>query len=151
MEDEKKEQKKRGRRTDCFSKYVQAKIQRLAPLGLTNRQIAIAVDVTEQTFYNWQRKYPDFFAELKKCKKSANRVVEASCYLLATGYSVPEDKVFIHEGQPVIVPTIKHYPPDAKAIALWLKNREPEKWREKVDIEHSGGLKIEVVRYGEGD
>lgn len=33
-----------------------------------------------------------------------------------------------------IVPTIKHYPPDTVAGIFWLKNRQPDKWREKQEI-----------------
>ena len=39
------------------------------------------------------------------------------------GYEHPEDKIFLHEGKPVIVPTVKHYPPDTTACIFWMKTR----------------------------
>lgn len=34
--------------------------------------------------------------------------------------------------------TMKHVPPDTGAIAIWLKNRRPDKWRDKpVELSNS--------------
>jgi hypothetical protein len=32
--------------------------------------------------------------------------------------------------KPVIVPYIQHVPPDVTACIFWLKNRDPEHWRD---------------------
>lgn len=129
-------------RPSKFTDYVRAKLQRLALLGLTDKQLAASVDVTEITLYNWKKENPDFFKALTRNKKSANKVVAASLYQAACGYSVEEDKIFCTDGKVTTVRTIKQYPPDTKAIALWLKNREPDKWRDKVDVSHDGELTI---------
>ncbi|MCY1295079.1 hypothetical protein D9M70_444010 [compost metagenome] len=34
----------------------------------------------------------------------------------------------------VRVPTVKHYPPDPGAAIFWLKNRQPELWKERVEV-----------------
>jgi hypothetical protein len=49
------------------------------------------------------------------------------------GYSAPEDKIFNNDGKPLIVPTVKNYPPDTTAVIFWLKNRRPDEWRDKID------------------
>ncbi len=36
------------------------------------------------------------------------------------------------------MPTVKHYPPDTQAASLWLRNRQPDKWRDKLTHEHAG-------------
>ena len=33
--------------------------------------------------------------------------------------------MFCYEGQVIVEPTIKHYPPDTTAAIFWLKNRKP--------------------------
>ncbi|MOA55620.1 hypothetical protein D3C78_1794470 [compost metagenome] len=33
---------------------------------------------------------------------------------------------------------VEHYPPDTPAASLWLRNRQPAKWRDKIQTEHSG-------------
>lgn len=37
---------------------------------------------------------------------------------------------------------VKEVVPDTTAQIFWLKNRKPAQWRDKQDIEHSGGLDI---------
>ena len=39
------------------------------------------------------------------------------------------------------VQTIKHYPPSETAMIFWLKNRDPENWRDRQEVEHSGGIR----------
>ncbi|NLY80102.1 MAG: transposase [Lysinibacillus sp.] len=39
----------------------------------------------------------------------------------------------------------KEVVPDVTAQIFWLKNRRPDKWRDKQDIEHSGGITNTVV------
>lgn len=46
-----------------------------------------------------------------------------------------EDKIFQFQGEPIVVPTIKHYPPDTTAAIFWLKNRQPHLWRDKQEVE----------------
>lgn len=41
-------------------------------------------------------------------------------------------------GEIVVTPTIKHYPPDTAAATLWLKNRQPNVWRDKVETALTG-------------
>lgn len=36
----------------------------------------------------------------------------------------------------------KHVQPDTTAQIFWLKNRKPEIWRDKQDIQHSGGMNV---------
>jgi hypothetical protein len=35
---------------------------------------------------------------------------------------------------------IRHIPPDVGAIKLWLLNRRPDRWKEKVEVANTGGL-----------
>ena len=58
--------------------------------------------------------------------------VERSLYHRAVGYSFESEKIFHHQGEVVRVPIIEHVPPDVGAAMSWLKNRRPDKWRDKV-------------------
>jgi hypothetical protein len=53
-------------------------------------------------------------------KEAAIEHVESKLMARINGYYHPEDKIFQFEGRPVVVPTIKHYPPDVKAIDIYL-------------------------------
>jgi len=124
--------KKTGRPTK-FSKSVQEKVEMLALRGFTDAEMAKILDITEQTFNNWKKAHPNFFESLKDWKLRADEKVERSLYERACGYSHPEDKIFNDGGKPLVVPTVKHYPPDSTSMIFWLKNRIPDRWRDKVE------------------
>ena len=37
-------------------------------------------------------------------------------------------------GEIVITPIVKYYPPNATSLIFWLKNRQSAKWRDKTEI-----------------
>lgn len=111
---------------------------KLCLLGATDKDLADFFGVTEQTINNWKNDYPDFFVSIKRGKDIADANVADRLYQRATGYEHPEDQIFQFQGQPVIVPTKKHYAPDTAAAIFWLKNRQSAKWRDKVETEISG-------------
>ncbi|OPX93998.1 MAG: hypothetical protein A4E53_00161 [Pelotomaculum sp. PtaB.Bin104] len=133
-----------GRPTKFRAEYVE-QVYRLCLLGLTDAELATSFDVEEQTINNWKIDHPEFFESIKKGREIADSEVVEKLLHRAKGYSHPEDKIFLHEGQPVIVPTTKHYPPDTAAAFIWLKNRQSSKWRDKQEIEHTGNVPIRVT------
>lgn len=122
--------KKIGRPSKFRPEFVE-QARKLSMLGMTDAEMAKFFEVKEQTLNNWKIDYPEFFESLKEGKVLADGNVVASLYHRALGYSHPEDDIRAIAGEVVITPTIKHYPPDTTACIFWLKNRQPEKWREK--------------------
>lgn len=113
-------------------------VKKLAVMGWTDEQMAAFFDVDVRTWLRWKAKDETFCQALKDWKDEADERVERSLYERAMGYSHPEDKIFNNEGVPLVVPTTKHYPPDTTAMIFWLKNRQPENWRDKREHEHTG-------------
>lgn len=132
-----------GRPTDYDESYVR-EAEKLAQLGATDEEIADFFEVDVRTIYRWKNVHEKFCQALKVGKDRADDRVVRSLYQRALGYSHDEDKIFMPAGadEPVIVPTVKHYPPDPTSAIFWLKNRDPEKWRDKVDHEHGGNLNV---------
>ena len=127
-----------------------AQVKKLVLRGWTDLQMAEFFEVDESTWTRWKEKHEDFRTSLKDWKVEADAIVERCLFERATGYSHPEDKIFKPAGEdPTIVPTTKHYPPDTVAGIFWLKNRQPDIWREKQDLslDHSGTINqcIKVV------
>jgi hypothetical protein len=123
-----------GRPTKFFPQYVeQAKV--LASKGFTDLDLAQAFMVQESTINNWKTEHPDFLESIKAGKAMIDDGVEISLLQSAMGYSHPEEKVFCSEGSIVTHQTVKHYPPNAAAASLWLRNRRPDKWRDKHEID----------------
>lgn len=112
-------------------------------LGATDAQLAVFFDVSEKTLNTWKDEHPEFLQSLKEGKAIADAEIAQSLFHRAKGYSHPEDKIFVHQGETIVVPTTKHYPPDATSAIFWLKNRRKEDWRDQKEHNHKG--KIEVI------
>jgi hypothetical protein len=70
--------------------------------------------------------------------------VERSLYERAVGYNYEATKIFMPAGRekPVYAPYIEHVPPDVTACIFWLKNRDPENWRDVQNVDHVLGRYI---------
>lgn len=74
--------------------------------GLTDEQIAKNIGIGERTLYEWKEKYPQISQSLKKGKEVVDYQVENA--LLSSAL----------DG-------------NTTAQIFWLKNRRPDKWRDK--------------------
>lgn len=119
----------------------------LAIDGLTNEQIAKKLGCSEDTLRKWTKLYPEFSGALKEGKESADAQVEMSLYNRAIGYGYSETKITkTPDGTKHETRTI-HLAPDPVSCIFWLKNRRPDKWRDKQDVEHSGSISwVELVK-----
>ena len=86
--------------------------------GLTDEQISENVGIVPSTLYRWKNEYEEISEALKKGKEVVDYQVENALLRNA----------------------IKG---DTTAQIFWLKNRRPDKWRDKRDLEHSGGINVQ--------
>lgn len=124
-----------GRPTKFSPEYVH-QVEKLCKLGATDDGLAEFFEVTVSTINLWKQKHPEFSESLKRGKITADSAVAASLYKRAVGYSHPAVKIFNNQGEPLVVDYTEHYPPDTTACIFWLKNRQPQLWRDR--IEQSG-------------
>lgn len=124
-------------RAQNFTDKLQEVILNLYREGKTTDQVAQIIGVARSTLYLWQKDY-GLSDAIKDAKKVANDFVEASLFQRACGYSHKAVKIFYNQktGETVEHEYIQHYPPDPTAIIFWLKNRDPERWRDKQEIDH---------------
>lgn len=100
--------------------------------GLTDQQIANNLGISESTLYEYKNKYPEFSETLKKSKEAADYEVENALYKRATGYTVTETVEEQRDEKTLTKKTIsKEIPGDVTAQIYWLKNRCPQKWRDR--------------------
>jgi hypothetical protein len=115
--------------------------------GFTDRELADLFGVAETTINAWKHEHIEFAEALKIGKAVADDRVERSLYHRAVGYSHDAVKIFMPAGapKPVYAPFTEHFPPDTTAAIFWLKNRKPADWRDKQEIEHTGGVTLNVT------
>lgn len=101
--------------------------------GLTDEQIANNMGISIASFYNYKNKYKEILEALKKGKEVADIEVENALFKRAVGYTtkIMEQKVDRFGEVHDLIREI-HFPPDTTAQIYWLKNRKPDKWRDKV-------------------
>lgn len=117
-------------------------VEKFAKLGATDVEIADFLGIAQSTFYEWIKEYPELSEAIKRGKEIADSVVAEKLFKRATGYKHPDTHFAAYEGNVIATPTIKHYPPDTTAAIFWLKNRRPKEWRDKQEIEQTGGITI---------
>lgn len=111
-------------------------VAKLAALGLTDAQMAAALKIAVSSLYEY-KKNPAFSEAIKAGKAESDAKVERSLYERALGYSVKTEKIFCTKfGEIVRAETVEHYPPDPTSMIFWLKNRKPQEWRDKQEVEH---------------
>lgn len=117
------------------------KIEGWARDGLTDEQIAQNVRISRETLYAWKKKYPDISDALKRGKEVVDRQVENALLKRALGYEYEEVKEKFEYGR-ITERTVtkKEVIPDVTAQIFWLKNRKPEKWRDKPDYEDTSAI-----------
>lgn len=148
---------KKGVSLMAKAKYVEwltpeglLKIEGWARDGLTDEQIAKNIGISRSTLNVWKDRYSDISDALKKGKDIIDRQVENALLKRALGYEYEEVKEKFEDG--VITErtvTKKEVVPDTTAQIFWLKNRKPDKWRDKPAYEDTSELdKLDAILKG---
>lgn len=113
--------------------------------GLTDEQIAYNMNISCSTFYKYKNEYSEITESLKKGKEVVDYEVESSLLKKAFGYNAKvlkhikvkktdynDEGYKVNEREEIVeVYDEVHIPADVTAQIFWLKNRKPDKWREK--------------------
>lgn len=122
---------------------------KLCLLGLNNSELATFFDVADSTIDLWIKTHESFSGAVTRGRAIADAEVAKSFHKRAVGYQYDEvtyEKVDMKiDGEELDSDDMKHeiykkkvvtkeLPPDAGAALNWLKNRQPKKWRDKVEV-----------------
>jgi hypothetical protein len=132
-----------GRPTLYKSEYDE-QVHRLCLLGLTDIEIADFYDVSEQTINAWKNNYPSFLEAMRSGKVDADSRVTRALYKSAVGEHFVEEERPVSDGNggTEIITVKKQVPPNYQAQSLWLRNRRPKDWKERVDIKEESIVRI---------
>lgn len=123
--------KKTGRKSK-YEEFISRKglvlVEGWARDGLTDEQIAHNIGIRSSTFYDWKNKHSEFSEALKRSKEVADYEVESALFKKAKMG-------------------------DVTAQIFWLKNRRPDKWRDKTDmtLTPSNGVLESLLELKRGD
>lgn len=134
-------------RQSSYKAEYEEQVYKLALLGLKDAEIAKFFCVRESTLNYWKQKYPLFLESLKKGKFDADGEVVKALYNRAIGASIKVEqaikvkevfyndkgKKYKEKEKVEVVELTQEVPPDTTACIYWLKNRQPDKWRDKVE------------------
>lgn len=121
--------------------------------GWTNDEIADYIGITQSTFYEWQKKHPEFSEVLKEPKEYCVAKVENAVFARATGIekTIHEKETVTVEkdGKKTVTTTEKdgvcYYPPDTRAAIFYLTNRAGKDWKQKQQTEVTGNLSVDAA------
>ncbi len=100
--------------------------------GLAVNEIARKIGVKLRTLLRWERNSAELHKALSESREHADASVEAALLKKALGFRTTEEKYVVKaDGKEEMTTVIKDVPPDVSAASVWLKNRRPDKWRDK--------------------
>ena len=114
------------------------------PTKYNDTQIEKMFEISEANYNKWKKEHPEFLESLKKGKEDADSNVASMLYKKAVGYKEKRQvpikirETTNGEGSKEKVEIIEvedYYPPETSAQIFWLKNRNPQMWRDKREVE----------------
>lgn len=131
-----------------FAKWLEKEnlilLEGWARAGLADEQIAHNMGISPSTYYVWKEKYSEISEAIKKGKEVSDYEVESALFKSATGFKqtlrkpmkLKEEKQIQGKGK-VVTERVEYVEeeifiaPNTVAQIFWLKNRMPDKWRDK--------------------
>lgn len=150
MKDTPKPYTDQGGRPTAYRAEFNEQARKLCLLGATDKQLADFFEVEESTINEWKNKHPDFKQALKSGKLIADAKVAKALFKRATGFKYDEVTFEKVDAKGILEQTnagaikskdaykkkviTKLVVPDTAAASLWLRNRQPETWRDRQEM-----------------
>ena len=98
--------------------------------------------IDQVTLDRWKTRHKEFRSAIEHGKTQADAEIAESLFNRARGYTHEATKIFMPAGSeaPVYAPYVKHYPPDTNAALAWLSRRQPEKWKDRQEVNVTGTI-----------
>jgi hypothetical protein len=141
-----KKKNKGGQPTSYKEEYDRLAYVACSEGGFTDLKLAKLFSVCKATITNWKREHPKFLASIIKGKDEFNSAmaedsllkrVKGFSYNEATKKRIPirdEDGEITGYQMETVKSVRKYVPPDQRSVEFFLKNRNPERWRNELDV-----------------
>lgn len=149
---------KAGRPTKYTNEFPE-KARKLAAKGLRECMIAKKLGIHQDTLIEYKKQFPEFSEAIKIGREESIGEAENSLFKRVTGFNYKEKREEIKEqglkyndeGEAILtqvekktIITTKKVLPDTGAIAFFLKNKDPQNWKDKQDLSIEDGARIIV-------
>ena len=137
---------KAGAQTKYNPLYHPTMIRLAAQLGKINEEIAKEIGICKKTLQLWKNKYPEVDEALARGKEEPNKIIEQDAFDCAHGYYYIEELARFYKGKWHKIKIRKYKQKDPTAIIWWQKNRDPERWKDKVQVDVHSEILEEAVK-----
>lgn len=134
--------------------------------GSTDEEMYTMLDISKDTFYKWKNEFPEFSESIKKGKLISNGEILNSAFKQSVGFEYVEEQVFKLKSYELMddgtgqkklmqiekletVPVIRISPPNPTMSIFMLKNRLPEDYKDKQEVETKIDANVTVKLEGE--
>lgn len=101
--------------------------------GVSVVQICKDTRISSYSFYKWMEEDSELKEELKSAQSFANISVEDALMKSALGFFITAEKI---TAAGTVVQYQQYIPPSIVAQIFYLKNRMPERWKDRTEVEH---------------
>ena len=137
-----------------YGKEITNKLCRHLKKGSSIKSACALVGISQETFYKWRKEKAEFSETIKRAMAIPDKAVENALYKSAImGHSYMEKeysmvptkdgtglkKILVKEVKKIVLPNVT-------AQIFWTKNRCPEEFKDKQEIDASEGLKAIIER-----
>lgn len=137
------EKKHAGGRPTLYKKEYSELARKFCLLGATDIDLAKFFEVNVDTIHEWKKVHKEFSDSIKEGKEEADANVANRLYQRAMGYSHPDVHISNYQGEITVTPIVKEYAPDPTSAIFWLKNRQKDRWSDRVV--HAGDKESPLV------
>lgn len=130
--------KKTGRPPLYKPEYCEEARKLCLLMGATDKDLAGHFGVSRDTIIEWKKRYPDFSDSIKAGKAGADMEVANAMYKSAVGFTEKVKKVVSTADGVEVIEFEQYFPPSFVAAFIWLKNRQPGHWRDKIEVHQTG-------------
>ena len=106
----------------------------MAKAGLSHTIMARILGIAPSTFSLWKAQHPAFLKALEQGTEQVDKALETTAIQRALGYSYETEKAFQTGVKMTVVETL---PPEPSLLKFMLERRQPEKYREIKEVQHT--------------
>lgn len=135
----------KGKYHDWLTTDGLLKLKSYARDGLNDKEIAAKIGITQETFYQWIKRFSEFSESIKKGREPINTIVEDTFFNEKLQSRTIKEKTVektIHRdadgnitgSSEHIKETERFIPADTTAMLFYMKCRMPEKYNDKLNV-----------------